>query len=337
MKVFLHIFLYLSVSVCSLFFVIWFLTSSPFVETAEAADPGPDNSIPSVKEEGVKPLKPGDADVNSPSVVEAVESESKASPDDVQRVPAESSPPSPNTVETDSAPPSPSIPPPPPLPENKDSASGEPSPPDMLENKDSASGEPSPPDMLEDKDSASVETAPLPPAPETEDSLTEMLESNDQFHEDKGSNKEMVKSLMDLNKKVVDMYKMLSSYQYDTADRRDPFVPFKEAKEVDGKKAPIDTRECTGDEYHLNDIKLVGIQWGSKKRPSTAMFRSPAESFFLQKNDCLGQSKATIYRIEEGRVVFIESRTLNPDRIKDESAFSFKVKLLSRGEGLISK
>lgn len=329
MKVFLHIFLYLSVSVCSLFFVIWFLTSSPFVETADAADPGPDNSTPSVKEEGVKPLKSGGADVNSPSVVEAVEPESKASPasGDVQRVPAESSPPSPNTVETNSVPTSPSIPPPPPLPDNPDSASGEnPSPPpDMLGNKDSASVEP-------------VPTPPAPPAPEaTEDSLTEMLESNDQFHEDKGSNKEMVKNLMDLNKKVVDMYKMLSSYQYDTTDRRDPFVPFKEAKEVEGRKAFEDTRSCFGDKYHFSDIKLLGIQWGAKKKPSKALFSSPDETRPLQKNDCLGQSKATIYKIEEGRVVLVEARTLNPEKIKDESAFSFRIVPLSRGESLVSK
>ena len=325
MKVFLHIFLYLSVSVCSLFFVIWLLISSPFVETADAADPDPNNSIPSVKKEEVTPLKSGDTDVNSPSVVEAVESKSKVSPisGDVQKVPAESSPHSPNTVEINSAPTSPSIPPPPPLPDN---------------NKDSASGEPSPPDMLENKASVSVEPAPTPPAPEiARDSVTEMLEFNDQFHEDKGSNKEMVKGLMNLNKKVVDMYKMLSDYQYDTTDRRDPFVPFKKLKE-EGKEVLVDDRSCFGDEHHLNDIKLEGIQWGAKTRPSKAIFRAPDnESGFLQKNDCVGQSKATIYKIEESRVVFIEPRTLNPYKINDESAFSLIELRLSRGEGLVSK
>ena len=321
MKVFLHIFLYLNVSVCSLFFVIWLLTSSPFVETADAADP---NAIPSVKEEEVKSLKSGDTDVNSPSAVEAATSKSEDSPTlgDEQRVPAESSPDLQNTAKTNSAPTSPSVPPPPPsLPDNKDFAAEEPSPPAMLENKDSASAEP----------------VPAPPVPETtgdSDSLTEMLKSNDQFHEDKGSNKEMVKGLMDLNKKVVDMYKMLSDYQYDTVDRRDPFVPFKEAKEVKGK-APMDHRECPGKEHNLSDIKLVGIQWGSKTQPSTALFRSPDnKTFFLQKNDCLGQSKATIYKIREGGVVVVEPRTLNPDKINDESAFSLIEILLSRGKGL---
>lgn len=328
MKVFLHVFLYLSVSVCSLFFIIWLLTSSPFVGTAAAADPDPNNAIPSVKEEGVKPsLKLEDKDAHSPAVVEAVESKPKApstSGDTIQRAPAESSPDSPNTVETNSAPTSPSIPPPPPLPGNEDSTLKEPSPPDMLENKDSASVEPAPP-------------PPAPPEPER-DSLTEMLESNNQFHKDKGSNKEMVKGLMDLNKKVVDMYKMLSDYQYDMTDRRDPFVPFKEAKEEEGKKVLADTRDCFGDEHHLSDIKLVGIQWGAKKWPSKAIFSTPDnESRFLQKNDCLGQSKATIYKIEEGRVVVIESRTLNPDKINDESAFSLTQISLSRGKGLVSK
>lgn len=316
MKVFLHIFLYLNVSVCSLFFVIWLLTSSPFVETADAADP---SATPSIKEEEVKPLKSGDAGINSPPAAETAVLELEASSDKIQGMPAESSDLK-NPAETNSVPASPPVPPP--LPDDKGSASAESPPPSMLD-EGSASAEPPP-------------VPPVPPVPEVqEDSLTDMLKSNDQFHEDKGSNKEMVKNLMDLNKKVVDMYKMLSDYSYDTADRRDPFVPFQETKESKGKTIS-DHRDCPGKEHNLRDIKLVGIKWGSNIQPSTALFRSPDDKiFYLQKNDCLGQSKATIYKIREGGVVFVEPKTLNPNKmVNDESAFSLFEKPISRGKGI---
>ena len=184
-----------------------------------------------------------------------------------------------------------SVPPPPPVPPSSDSVSA-PLPTDT----ETRSG------MSEDM-----------PVPERLSSdLNELLESAKQLQENKkaGSGSSVAHDLMQINKKVAEIYKLLSNYSYDPSDRRDPFAPFQIEEE---EEMAEDTREVipsypTG-KYDLSEIKLVGIKWNSKLGPSKALFRTPDNVIHpLQKNDRIGSNRGVIYQLREDEVVILEPR-----------------------------
>ncbi|MDE0119206.1 MAG: pilus assembly protein PilP [Bdellovibrionales bacterium] len=341
MKIFFQVFLYLNVGISSLFFVIWLFTSIPFFQfPAFAEEPA---SPPSGNQKNVLPpsgqsgaSQPAEAQSDHVARPTPVETETKgaAQPegdakltDDTKLPGGESLSVSASSVDVEKK-----------LPEN--SEKNKVVSPGLAvvkdENTSSLDGEkpvqrqgasveeppvPLPPSvpsakedtlLSEDKENKSDTGTDHIPSENISSDLNNLLESARQFQENKkeGVGASIAQDLMQINKKVANIYKMLSDYNYDPEDRRDPFVPFQIQKEEEMEE---DTRQVipsypTG-KYKLSEIKLVGIKWNSKLGPSKALFRTPDNVIHpLQKNDRIGIDKGVIYQLREDEVVILEPR-----------------------------
>ena len=113
--------------------------------------------------------------------------------------------------------------------------------------------------------------------------------------------------LMDVNQRVVEIHKMLSNYEYDPSDRRDPFIPFRPKGLEEAEEIEVLNHATSG--YELSEIKLIGIKWGKGPGFSKAMFRTPdSEIHYLQAKDRIGSGGAIIDRLGEDKVVVLEPR-----------------------------
>ena len=325
MKTFFHFFLYLNVGVGSLFFVIWLFTSVPFFQVPAFAE---EPSSPAIgNQKNTSPLSgPSDVSpqVNPPNdqtapsagvetkegvdTTEGVEtkegvgvSESKVENNTENKVA-----PDPPAVITDGSGPSvdgetpvqrkgasveePPIPPPPPVPSANE---------DTLSSADKKA------------QGSKGGSEPIPSGNISSD-LSDLIESAKEFQENKkeGVGASIAQDLMQINKKVANIYQMLGNYNYDPNDRRDPFIPFQMQKEEDVEE---DTREVipsypTG-KYKISEIKLVGIKWNSTLGPAKALFRTPDNIIHpLQKNDRIGINRGVIYQLREDEVVILEPK-----------------------------
>ena len=339
MKVFIQSVLYLNVGLGSLFFVIWALTSLPFfqssaqaeeaVKTAPVASPAPQGnstrdqkgtapSSGNLNVEAAKKNLPIDeqkeGQVTSPVVPV---SEGKGSPlmsgDAAQ-------PSSPSVINNKGATSS--------LDEKRESvhresasvpdSSSVPPPPNAVNNN---IGQTQPSEKKADNASGGNESA----AEEHSASLNKLLESAKNFQREKGASADAANDLMDINQRVVEIYKMLSNYHYDSDERRDPFVPFKEEGFEDSELA-IPTYP-TG-QYDLSEIKLKGIKWNSKAGPSKALFETPDKVIhYLQKNDWIGRNRGIVYQLKEDEVVIVAPRLKGAANKKEDSYIPIIVRL----------
>ena len=350
MKVFIQSVLYLNVGLGSLFFVIWALTSLPFfqpfaqaeeaVKTAPVVSPAPQGNstrdrkgtalssgnlnveaakknlpideqkegqvtspVVPVSEGKGSPLMSGDAaQPSSPSVInnKGTTSSLDEKRESVQR-------------ESASVPDSSSVPPPPTVGET-----AVPPPPNAVNNN---IGQTQPSEKKADNASGGNESA----AEEHSASLNKLLESAKNFQREKGASADAANDLMDINQRVVEIYKMLSNYHYDSDERRDPFVPFKEEGLEDSELA-IPTYP-TG-QYDLSEIKLKGIKWNSRAGPSKALFETPDKVIhYLQKNDWIGRNRGIVYQLKEDEVVIVEPRLKGAANKQEDSYVPIIVRL----------
>ena len=331
MKVFFQSFLYLNVGLGSLFFVIWLLTAVPFFQSSARAEE-PSTAVVSVSkpdalsEQNKKTISPpeklnvGPPDTSA-SMKKSKESTSASSLDNksteddsasVQRKAASiadaPSPPPPPVL--DNVPPpvaedTATSPPPSPVGENSATSHSNPSPVDNMESSETEAGE------------NQINKNVSFPSNNSSD-LNNLLESTSQFQKATGTEAGTAHDLININQKVVEIYKMLSDYRYDSNGRRDPFSPFKkEETEVvfDEESIP----DYPTGRYNLKEITLVGIKWNSKVGPSKALFKTPDNVMHhLQKNDRIGRNRGIIYRLEEDAVVILEPRlTGTVDNVED--------------------
>ena len=96
------------------------------------------------------------------------------------------------------------------------------------------------------------------------------MKSAQKIKDKQGTSADAAHDLMHINQEIVDVYKMLSVYQYDPKERRDPFTPFDTTEVVDDGRQVIPDYP-TG-KYNLNELRLVGIKWDSSVGPPRAFF-----------------------------------------------------------------
>ena len=368
MKVFFQVFIYLNVGIGALFFIIWFLTSSPFFQApafakgtsiakpigqkkeeprlvqninnkvpAETEKLIPANSAVKLKDKNVPAQAP-----NVPAQAPNVPAQAPNVPAQAPNVPAQA----PNVpAQAPNAPAhAPNVPahapnaPAPSVRTEKGGASDSIAIDRAVSSSNSDNEKP-----VQRKGASVTESVPLPPSippsPEADDvplpedmdtkssmsggapipegvssDLSKLLESAKELQENQkaGSGASVAHDLMQINKQVAEIYKLLSNYNYDPSDRRDPFAPFQiEQEEEEGEENH--TREVipnypTG-KYDLSEIQLVGIKWSSKLGPSKALFKTPDNVIHpLQKNDRIGSNRGVIYQLREDEVVILEPR-----------------------------
>ena len=157
---------------------------------------------------------------------------------------------------------------------------------------------------------------PVPPPPSisekkpstTSEELKTQIQSAQKMSEQKGKvSAETANELMNVNQKVVEIYEMLSNYEYDPSDKRDPFIPFRPKTMATQEEVEV-FNHATSD-YALNEIKLIGLKWGKGPGLSKAMFKTPDnEIHYLQAKDRIGSDGAIIDRLGEDKVVVLEPR-----------------------------
>ena len=160
-------------------------------------------------------------------------------------------------------------------------------------------------------------------------SLNNLLESAKNFQKEKGASAEAAHDLMNINQKVVEIYNMLSNYQYDSSDRRDPFTSFKEEMMEESKdsKKVIRPIHATS-QFNLEEIKLKGIKWNSGLGPSTALFQTPDNAtHHLRKNDWIGNNGGVVYQLKEDEVVVLEPRLTGTGNKEENSYVPIIVRL----------
>ncbi len=296
MKIFFQVFLYLNVGIGSLFFVIWLFTSMPFVHSPAFAE---ESASPANSAENTVAPDPAASPANSaentvapdPAASPANSAENTVAPDpavvkDGDTPSLDDEQPAQRQGVSVEEPP---VPLPPPIPPANEDTS-----------------------LPEDKDTVSNTGEDSPPVGKISSDLNNLLESAKQFQESKkeGMGASIAQDLMQINKKVANIYKILGNYNYDPDDRRDPFVPFQiqEEEELEEDTRQVIPSYPTG-KYKLSEIKLVGIKWNSKLGPSKALFRTPDNVIHpLQKNDRIGINKGVIYQLREDEVVILEPR-----------------------------
>ncbi len=381
MKIF-QAFLYLNVSVCSLFFVIWLFTSTSFFQfSASAEEPSPTKPVvqrPVVEEKSQNVIQPAKSNKSAPKGGANAPADPEAGtfppspPVNVGTNPVSSSPAG-NTKNGEQAVQRegasvPESPPSPPVNVGTNPASSGPAGNtkngEQAVQREGASvpeSPPSPPvnvgtnpassgpagntkngEQAVQREGASVPESPPPPPPLPGDvslkekdevgirssadkkdafrskagsaELNELLKSAKDLQSEgtEGAGTKAAKDLIGINKKILEIYKLLSDYQYDPSNRRDPFKPIQiyEEEEVVKNETVIELPPTypTG-EYDLSEIKLVGIKWNSKLGPSKALFKTPDDTLhYLQKNDRIGRNWGVIYRLKEDEVVVLEPR-----------------------------
>lgn len=115
---------------------------------------------------------------------------------------------------------------------------------------------------------------------------------------------------------------ILEPFIYSADNRRDPFDPYREVKQVsyDASIGPLLPLQ----RFDLDQIKLIGILWNVKN--PKGMFLDPNNQVhFLGKDDRIGRSNGYIALIREGEVVVVETVT-----IRGELAHSARVLKLPR-------
>ncbi len=149
--------------------------------------------------------------------------------------------------------------------------------------------------------------------------LNQLLESAQGFQKQKGAGADAANKLMDIEHKRMEVYKALSHYQYNSEERRDPFVPPK-MEGIEDVELAVPTYP-TG-KYDLSEIKLKGIKWDSKAGPSKALFETPDKVIhYLQKNDWIGKNRGVIYQLKEDEVVVVEPRLRGSADDKKEDSY----------------
>ena len=100
---------------------------------------------------------------------------------------------------------------------------------------------------------------------------------------------------------------IIEDYDYNPEDKRDPFKPFIENETALGVQItrPISEPVLPLERFDINELKLVGIIWGSDT--PKAMFVDPANrSYIATVNDRIGQNRGYIAAIREGEVIVVE-------------------------------
>ncbi len=170
---------------------------------------------------------------------------------------------------------------------------------------------------------------PSPPAVSgNSNKLNKALKSVTEPGKQPGSSATVSNELTDVNQRVLEIHKMLSDYQYDSSDRRDPFIPFR-PKGEEVERLEVLNHATSG--YDLNEIKLVGMKWNSGLGRSKAMFRTPDnELHYLQVNDRIGSKGAVIYRLGGDEVVVLEPRFMVGSSSGTEKAYEPIIMRLDR-------
>ncbi len=360
MKKLFEVFLYLNVAVGSLFFVVWLWTTFPAFLSVPAegspaiGSPPPSSentSSPHPPSSPPPPIKEANPGSGSPSGSASPLPTNKSRTGNNLAIPRKGAsisnpapPPPSGTPKNNLAIPrkgasisNPAPPPPSGTPKKDNSI---PLPPDPssagLENSQlppSPQGKensiPHPPDPS----SAGLENSQLPPSPQGKENFLEESETSS----NKAIKSGTAKDLQGITQKIADIYEMLSNYQYDSEDRRDPFAPFFQVEEqpiVKGVVVEEDTPPTypTG-KYPIEEIKLVGIKWNSKIGPSKALFKTPDQQLHqLQKNDRIGDKRAVIYQLKEDEVVILEPRRGRGNLIsKKEKSYTPIILRMARG------
>ncbi len=328
-----EIFLYLNVGIGSLFFVIWFFTTFSFFPNVSAkGDPsGPatglaDSTPPSAGDGGSpRPAGPatGLADSTPPSAG-----------DGSARPPAgpANAPTPPSAGDDGSARPPASVGPAnaPTPPSAGDGGSARPA--DRPATGLADSTPPSVPSSVQ-RQGASIsgdgtDNNVIPPPPEIPSANTdEMLQENmeQQPQSNQAIDSKTAKDLQNINQKVANIYRLLSDYQYDSVDRRDPFNPYQveEQKVVEGVMEENVLPDYPTGKYALTDITLVGIKWNSKIGASKALFKTDEGIYQLQKNDRIGRNRGVIYQVREDGVIILEPRVIGTIDKKGKSYTPF--------------
>ena len=339
-------FLYLNVAVGSLFFVVWLWTTFPaFLSVPAEGSPAIDSPLPSSENASSlhppssppPPIKEANPVPNSPS--------GSASPpptNDGSRTGNNLAIPSNKGADVSNpAPPSDTL-------KNnlaisrKGASVTNTAPPSGTSKKNNSI--PLPPNP---SSSAGLENSQLPPSPQGEDNSiphppdpssaelednqlpSSSLQGKEKILEESetSSNKAIksgtAKDLQGITQKVADIYEMLSNYQYDSEDRRDPFAPFQVEEQpttVEGVVEEDTPPTYPTGKYSIEEIKLVGIKWNSKIGPSKALFKTPDQKLHqLQKNDRIGDKRAVIYQLKEDEVIILEPRMANLISKKEKS------------------
>ena len=310
MKIFFHIFLYLNVGIGSLFFVIWLLTSFPFfsvvaeepsLDTISSKSLSGDPTAAKGPEEvfsSIPTLRNKDLPVKQQQPVQGMEALKERNPassvsNNISQENKENSVPLAPSMESPSLDPA-----------ATDSSVVD--PPSVVPD---LSVVPDPNDTLSDGENF---VPPPPLSTDSDDAKDVLLDSVKKIQKD-GVHLESVNELININKKVAEIYKMLSGYNYDPSGTRDPFTPFKEDEEELQKQTPDESHlvplNYPTAQYDLDDLKLVGIKWASKIGPSKALFSSPDNMIYhLQKNDRIGNNRGIVYQLREDEVVILEPR-----------------------------
>ena len=151
-----------------------------------------------------------------------------------------------------------------------------------------------------------------PPPPSVQENLTKTdLNSKIKSAQNLGKQAgemgaDVANELMDVNQRVVAIEKMMSPYEYDPTEKRDPFIPFRPKGQETMEEEVLNYATS---EYELSEIKLIGMKWGKGPKFSKAMFKTPdSEIHYLQANDRIGNGGAIIDRLEEDKVVVLEPR-----------------------------
>ena len=324
MKTFFQAFLYLNVCCFSLFFIIWLVTSTSFLEPVASAKE-PANTPPVNPSASAPPIKPESSLIKQKKV--EVVKDTRTSVVVNKRKPS--------SVANDGKSSASVLPPG----KKQDADSLEKEGVSSISQKDGAIPSPSavdstapipPPPSVDN-------TAPVPPPPPVEDNslseteagqknnipgaissgisssqLEELMKSAQKIKDKQGTSADAAHDLMHINQEIVDVYKMLSIYQYDPKERRDPFTPFNTKEFVDDGKEVIP--EYPTGKYNLNELTLVGIKWDSSVGPPRAFFKTPDNvTHKLQKNDLIGSNMGIIYQLREDEVVILEPRFVAGD------------------------
>jgi len=319
MKVFFHVFLYLNTGLCALFFVAWLLTSVPVFQSSAVAQQSAGNTFARVDEmAGSAPVPDG--------------LDKKAGDNNVERKRASASEPLsdsktdvlPTTGEINSPlPPLPS-----PVDSNTESVPSDEGAPGAIAPAEAGEADsiPPPPEIdnmdnmsnMNDDDTAGVssgietekegDSSPLPVGTPPPD-LDSLLESARQLKDQQGTSADAAHDLMNINQKVVEIYKMLSNYEYDSNNRRNPFTPFKSELEAEESSRVSPTYNYPTGKFALGEMDLIGVKWNSKLGPSEAMFKTPdGVIHYLQVNHWIGNNRGIIYEIRENEVVILEPK-----------------------------
>ncbi|MCB0393638.1 MAG: pilus assembly protein PilP [Bdellovibrionales bacterium] len=99
---------------------------------------------------------------------------------------------------------------------------------------------------------------------------------------------------------------IIEDYNYNPDGKRDPFQPYDEDASLSKVSvAPNNEPMLPLERFDLEEIKLVGIIWGSN-RPK-AMFMDPDKrTHIVNTNERVGRNRGYIAAIREGEVVIVE-------------------------------